>query len=136
MSIELVPVPLNKLEPSRHLWLPFVEAIARRDGSHVEQKLADIYSGNVGIFLVWNTEKQKPTGLIGYAIILRAEQRKCKLAWATGRLAELRALYPEFEQRFRRVGFNGIIAHARPGWSEDLKGWGYRLTHMEYEKDF
>ena len=131
-----MPILLDKLEASRHLWLPFIEKIAKRQRCHVEQILAEVYSGNVGIFLVWDTEKQKQTGLIGYAIILRASQRICKLVWATGRLEELRILYPEFERQFKRVGFSGIMAQARPGWSKDLKRWGYRLTHMEYEKDF
>ncbi len=134
MSLRLLPIPLDRLEESRNLWLPFVASIAKRQRCYVEQRLADIYSGNVALILVWDGEKA--TGLIGWSAVIRGPVRIAKLVWVTGNLSALRALYEPLELQFRSLGFAGMSAMARPGWHKDMKRWGYRMTHVEYEKDF
>ena len=134
MTLQLIPLPYDKLEASRNVWLPFVKGIAERQGCHVEQRLADIYSGNVGIILVWDAEAKQARGLCGYSVLDRGGSPAAKLVWLTGRRSELVSLYDQLENYFRRQGCVRMVALARPGWSKDLKRWGYRLTHVEYEK--
>ena len=136
MSLELVPVRSDQLEASRHLWFPFVAAIAKRQRCYMEQRLADIYSGNVALILVWDNEAKQARAIIGYSILQRGADRALKLIWATGDdRPEWLGLYAQLERWAIDAGCKSISAVARPGWSKDLKEWGYKLTHVEYEKE-
>lgn len=137
MSLALVPIPLDKLEETRGHWFPFVASIAKRQRCFVEQRLADVYSGNVALVLVWDTEKREARALAGYSILSRGPDRIFKFVWLTGiRSADWIELYSELEKHARALGCSGMVALARPGWSKNLKNWGYRLAHVEFEKDF
>ncbi len=136
MSLELVPIPIERVEETRNLWGPFVAEIAKHGRCHLEQKLADVYSGNVALILVWDTERKQPLALVGWSLRLRGEDRVAILTWLTGEhREEWIELYDALEQWFQARGFRSIVPLCRPGWAPFLKKKGYRLTHVEYEKD-
>lgn len=133
----LVPIPLDKLEASRGHWLPFVGRVAKRQRCFVEQRLADLYSGNVAIILVWDAEKQEARALCGYSIAVRGNDRVFKIVWLTGNSrGEWVGLHADLEKYAQQIGCAGMVAVARPGWATYLKKWGYRKAHIIFEKDF
>jgi hypothetical protein len=135
--LKLAPIPLNHLEASRHLWYPFIEGIAKRQRCFVEQRLADLYSGNVAIILVWDENFECPVALVGYSLTIEGLKRVAKLVWLAGAgRKDWSHLYDDLEHYLKDIGCAGVVALARPGWTKDLKRRGYRLTHVEYKKDF
>lgn len=136
MSVELVAIPFDKLVAMQNVWFPFVARVAKRQRCFVEQRLAEIYSGNVGIFLAWDRERKIVTAACGYSFIVRGPARIGRLVWFSGKMADAFALYGDAEQFFRAQGCVGMSTIARFGFGTDFKRLGYHLTHCEYEKDF
>lgn len=138
MSYELVPVPYDQLDISRPLWLSFVGQIAERERRPIERLLADVYVGAITLILVCNIENRQPVALCGYSIISGLTGNRYLIRWLTGESAgQWTHLYARLESYFKeQFQCSGGAAIARPGWSKFLKANGYRLTHVEYTKDF
>lgn len=140
--LELIPVPYDNLEETRLVWVPLVTAVAKRQRCYPEQRLADIYKGDVALLLVWDTDRKKVRALIQYSILVRGRQKVFKLVSCTGQKhtglgpADWTRLHSRVEDFAKGIGCAGMVALARPGWSPRLKGWGYKLMHVTYEKDF
>src|SRR5262249_15710424 len=99
----------------------------------MEQRLADVYSGKVGLILIWDDEKESARALIGYSLLQRGSGQVAQLVWMAGAgRRDWLHLYDEIEQWARDAGCVGMAALARPGWAPDLKKWGYKLKHVEY----
>ena len=137
MNFALVPIPHNKLEASSKVWGPFVEGVAKRQRCHLSQRLSDVYSGQVSLIMVWDTRARKAVALIGVSYMQRGSDKIARIVWLQGAARkEWLHLNDELEQYFKSLGCVGSEAICRPGWSPEMKRFGYKLTHMHYEKDF
>ena len=135
--MRLIPIPLEHLSVSAPYWLPFVEGIAKRQRCHLDQRLADITTGQVQLILIWDDNDQIAKALIGLQEMQRGDDKVARLVWVTGKdRHQWIGLLPDLEQWCREKGAKGMEAMARPGWFKELKRHGYRLTHVKLEKDF
>lgn len=137
--MKLVTIPPQQLNATAQHWAPFIEEIARGQRCHITQRLHDIYSGQVQLFVAWNEETGKVEALAGVTLMVRGDDRVGRIVWTTGEEDRTRwqDLYHDIEKFCRhRWGCVGMEAVARPGWSKQLKEWGFRLRHVIYEKDF
>ena len=135
--MRLIPIPSDHLDVSAPFWLPFVENIAKVQRCFLDQRLADIASGQVRLVLIWDDEEKIAKALIGLSEMQRGPDRVARLVWADGKdRYQWIDLLPELGQWCKDHGCKGMEALARPGWSRELKRFGYRLTHVQLEKDF
>ncbi len=135
-NLKLVRIPPDQLEATAPHWLPFVESIAKRQRCYLEQRLADITTGQVSLILIWDEQEESAKALIGMSEMQRGPDKVAKIMWVTGKNRHLWIdLLPELEQACRSIGSKTIDTLARPGWLRELKRRGYRLTHVQLEKD-
>ena len=137
MSYELVPIPYDKLMATAHVWAPHVTKIAEVQRCFPEQRFTEVFSGEVGLMIVRKAGEIEPIALLGWRNLKRGNDRIAELIWLTGKDSkEWVHLYPVLEQHFRECGFAGMATRHRPGWSKFLRNNGYKITHVEAEKDF
>lgn len=137
MPLVLVPVPLDHLEGTAHLWRPYILSIAERSKNDPEAMTAMLYRGEAQAFLVWEPELQKTFAFLGVQYVARGADRVGQLIWLMGEnRAAWAHLFGELETYLRdHEGCKAIKAIARPGWSKHLKLNGYRETHVVMEKE-
>lgn len=137
MTLVLVPVPLDHLEGTAHLWRPYILSIAERSKNDPEAMTAMLYRGEAQAFLVWEPELQKTFAFLGVQYVARGVDRVGQLIWLMGEnRAAWAHLFGELETYLRdHEGCKAIKAITRPGWSKHLKSNGYRETHVVMEKE-
>lgn len=138
MSLEIVQISIPNLMATQNFWMPYIVEIAKKQGCFVEQRLADIFSGNLRLAMLFDTEKKECFGLVGYKYLQEGPNVRGMIETAVGNdHKRLRSMYHRVEDElFRNQGCIGVSVWARPGWSPDLRRWGYRLKHVQYQKDF
>lgn len=137
MSLVLVSIPHDQLIGTQHVWLPFVEKIARRTRNSVDELSGQIASGEIQIHLAWHPIDKRAHALAGTRLFLRGGCKVAELVWCTGDgRKHWLPLLDEMEAHHRAIGCVGMNALARFGWMRELKERGYRATHVMLEKDF
>jgi hypothetical protein len=138
LTHSLVPVLYHDLERTRNVWGPYILSVAERQRCFLEQRLAEVYSGEIGLLLIVKTEEKKIRGLVGYKLVQEGTNKVGKIVIVTGEGARewKEALHGQLKRFFEGAGCTGIEADVRPGWARDMKTWGYKLTHMCYRLDF
>ena len=133
----LVPIPRQGLADTSAVWGPFVESIAKRGRCHLQQRLNDVYTGLVQPVVVWDEVAKAAKALVGLMTMVRGDDQISRIVWLAGKdRHQWVGLNDELENYCRSLGSSGMEAIARPGWGPELKKLGYRLTHVQYEKDF
>lgn len=138
MPVVPFPIPFEHLEETKGIWLPCLEAIAKRSRRRLDLIIEGVMSGETLLILAWDTENKKARALLGVRRVLLAHGSIAELTWMTGeRRHDWTGLLPEIEQYMRdHHDCVGMTAVCRPGWSRLLKSNGYRTTHLVMEKDF
>jgi hypothetical protein len=135
LSLALVPIPRNNLEQTGHIWAPFIEGISKRTGCPTWQHMSEIYSGAVEIMLAYDGDTAH--ALAGVRYLRRGSLVDGVIIWCTG--ANRKRWFPlidEIEKYLREhKGCAKVTAIARPGWTRPLKARGYRVTHIQFEKE-
>lgn len=135
MTYELVQLPYGRLHELENIWVPFVAAFAARQQCSLEQRLADIYSGQIALILIWNKETNSPQALIAWSIMQRDTDRTINIVWISG--TDMKGwlhLYDDLERLFKSYGPAEIEIIGRWGWWKFLKSKGFRRTQVQYRK--
>lgn len=99
--------------------------------------MAQLQTGEVLLFIIWDDELKTSVAIAGTRFILQGDGHVAELIWMTGsNRKNWQHLIGELEAYHRDIGCVGFIARARPGWAPFLKSQGYRMTHMIFDKDF
>ncbi len=136
---KLVPLHPDVLQATKHLWLPFLESIARQTKDDVDALVARVESTEVHLILIWDAASSMPLALFGLRVFLRGPKRIAEGVWLTGAARELWVgLLPVLEEYIVAPdGMNcqGVKFPCRPGWKRTLAKAGYRETHRILEKE-
>lgn len=134
----LVPIPTPDVGKAAPIIDTFLPSIARRGRVPVAMLWDELRNGETQAHVVWDAKNKQAAALIGTRIVLRGERRLGELSWCTGAArGQWFELITQLETYMRdHLQCEGIKAVCRPGWSKELKGKGYRLTHLIMEKDF
>ncbi len=136
MPLKLVPVPYISLAQTHQAWAPFVIIQAQKQNVPVEQLLGDVFAGNISLILAWNEEEKKAHALAGIRFIKAGDHLVARIEWLVGfRRQEWIPLNDMLEEQLRGMNCRKIYTKARLGWKLELKKRGYRMTHIEWEKD-
>lgn len=134
-NLKLVPIPIPHLGATMAQWVPFVASIAKEQRCFIEQRLGEIFKGEVAPLLIMDGDK--PKALILYMIIQRGPDKIFRYqAFGGEDWEKCFELNDTVEKWAREAGCAGMAAMTRPAWAPQFKKWGYRLTHVLYEKDF
>src|SRR5262245_54564925 len=72
-NLRLVPIPINQLGATMAQWVPFVAEIAKAQRCFIEQRLGEIFKGEIAPILIM--DGNKPIALVLYMIVVRGHDR-------------------------------------------------------------
>ena len=138
MSMQFVPIHPEAVDGTAHVWLPFVERIAKRAHDELDSYIAGIRSGEIQVHIVWDADAKRAVALAGTRLLKRTNGLVCEMIWLTGEGREhWQDMIEDLElYMIEHHGCTGMKAVCRPGWSRVLKARGYRMTHCVMERDF
>lgn len=134
--MQLLPIPIDRIEELYPLWSPFLPHIAKRSKDPITDLHALVNRREVQPILAWDEHEHKAVGLAGIRYILRGQDRIAQWCWMTG--SNMKAwthLLPELE-RYLSEHENCVEVQpvCRPGWSRILAKNGYKITHYTMHK--
>lgn len=136
--MEHVPIPTDRksLEETAPFWQPFIASIVQKTKQSEAQVLDQIVKGEVALHLAYEPDENKAYALAGVTIFLQGEDRVARFMWMTGFSRQMWTdLLPSFETYHKEhLGCVEMRALCRPGWKNELKKQGYRVTHLLMEK--
>lgn len=133
----LVPIPPDSLAGSAHVWMPFVEAIARRAKNDPAEMVRMLMAGEAQAVIVWEPEAKRAQAFMGVRFVSRGAERIAELIWLMGEDRKAWVHLLADLETYLRTEQNCVAVKpiCRPGWSKFLKPLGYRLTHVTMEKE-
>jgi hypothetical protein len=127
----VVPGLLSYLQKSE-LWT--------RGRANIDDIVGFLYTGQMGLWLVFDTEDKRSYGYIITEIKRYPRCSMLVLQYCAGEdnhmaLVQER-MYATLERYAKDAGCSGIEAIGRPGWSAHMKKFGYRANAVVFEKYF